>query len=119
MGTKIGLGVVLIALIGISVYMWTSQEETGADMAIGEQMEQYTCSNCNTTFELTNAEASEMYRAGKGVVCPECGTSDAEKQGVDVTIGFLTPADVETADATEDEEEAPPAQVGVMGRKSD
>ncbi|MFQ5502287.1 MAG: hypothetical protein ACE5EQ_08295 [Phycisphaerae bacterium] len=117
MGKKIGMSVVLIALIGTSIYMWTTQEETVTDTAIGAQMEDYVCSSCGESFQLSVDEAGDMLRAGNGIVCPACGAGQGEKQNVTVNMGFFTPGEVETPE--EVEEEAPPAPAGGMKKKGE
>ncbi len=117
MGKKIGMSAVLIALIGTSIYMWKTQEETGSDVAIGAQVEDYVCSSCNETFQLSIDEARKMLRAGNGIICPACGNGQAEKQNVTVNMGFFTPGEVETPE--EVEEEAPAAPAGGMKKKGD
>jgi hypothetical protein len=81
--------VVLVVLVGISIYVWTSSgKEAGNDQGAMGIKEKFTCSKCNKTFELTVDQVRKERQANDGKLkCPLCGADDPEKQDVKIEIG--------------------------------
>ena len=78
---------VLVALCGISVFLWTAMEREEVDKSVSGQIEAFACASCGHSFQVTVQEASDMFRAGNGVVCPACKQGGATKQNVIVDMG--------------------------------
>lgn len=111
--------VILVVGIGISAYLWTSQEGNN-DQSIAQKTMTFTCPECKSTFDLTVAESAEMRRNNEGkVVCKNCGKSGAEKHDVLVSVsgsGGFSSGEEKPAEQTEATAEKPP-KLGGTGRK--
>lgn len=109
------LSVVLVVLVGLSIYLWTRGGEKQTDMTVASQLQKVTCPNCNYSWEMTTQKLTEMRRANEGrIVCPQCGKMEAEKQDVQVRMGFgSTPPEEEEGEKAE-EVQRPTTPAGSM-----
>jgi len=115
MDRRVGLGVTLLVLVGVAVYLWTSDDESTVDMGLAANTEHYICPSCQHEFDLTNPESTAMFRAG-GIKCPACGEigDSTMKTDIEFTIGgFGSPGGSdEDEEEEEEEEEAKPTSLG-------
>ncbi len=117
MDRRVVLGVVLLALAGVSVYLWTSDKEQTVDTALASDTEHYICPSCQHEFDLTNAESTAMFRAG-GIKCPACREVGDSTMKADVEVymggfGSRGGSDEDEGDeGDEPEEEEKPTSVG-------
>ncbi|MBN2559309.1 MAG: hypothetical protein JXQ75_00060 [Phycisphaerae bacterium] len=117
--------VVLVVLVGASVFMWVSRSggDKGADQSVMGMMQTFTCLKCGGTFDMSVAEASAMRRAHDGhIYCPLCGAEDPEKEGVVVRMGGMGGGksafgDEEDENKSEEEEEYSGPKIGAPGMK--
>jgi len=80
MNKKVGLVGVLVVLIAISAYMWTTKSTTAeVDQHIAQMKQSYTCRNCGKKFELTVAQARQELRTKHDIICPYCKHGNAIK----------------------------------------
>ncbi|MCB9855727.1 MAG: hypothetical protein H6818_08560 [Phycisphaerales bacterium] len=67
------IGVLVVLVIGgiLSwVYLMPRQE---VSPGLAEIKNQYSCSHCGNSFELSPVEVQEMLRTEDGITCPACG----------------------------------------------
>lgn len=111
------LGGVLIVLVGISVYLWTTKADTETDTTVAQTKEKFKCPHCEKEFELTNAESTRMYQSGTGIICPFCKESGSSKTNIEFTIGGFGGGDDGTSEEEEVEEEGPATAKGGLQPK--
>ncbi|MCA9256016.1 MAG: hypothetical protein KDA33_10280 [Phycisphaerales bacterium] len=63
---------VLVVLIGIAVYVWTTSGGTEVDPTFAQAKQGFTCPHCGNAFELSGDEITSMINSDGGVVCPGC-----------------------------------------------
>ncbi len=107
-------GGILVVLIGISVYMWSSRETLETDNAIAQTSESYSCTKCGNEFQLTVQEASDQLAAQGGVVCPACNETTGQKRDVKVRMGSFA----DSAEEEPQEPNAPTEATGAMKRQN-
>ncbi len=115
MNKKEILGAALLVLVGVSVYLWTSDKGPNVDTRLAANTEHYVCPKCQHEFDLTNAESTAMFRAG-GIKCPSCQEigDSRMKSSVEVYIGGLAFQGGSNEEGTNSEEAAETA--GELGR---
>lgn len=114
MGKKIGVAGILVVLIGISIYMWTTKAEVEYDprlQALGAEKQK--CPHCEHEFELTLDEQRDMLRHRGDIFCPNCGEGGSRRTDVQVSFGaqpnpFVDDDEGEDETEVEEDEDAPP-----------
>lgn len=101
--------IVLLVLLGISGYYWSSRSTAEVDTVIAQRTESYTCPHCGNQFELSIEEATTMLRSEQGIICPKCGRSDAEKAHVEIAIGGFARGEAQPAEPEDDADTDRPA----------
>ncbi len=80
--TSVALIVILLVLISISAYFWTSvglgSPET--DSRIANTMQTFVCEKCGHVFELPMSEVAKVRRAQGVISCPKCKERGARKE---------------------------------------
>ena len=64
---------ILVLAAGVAVYIWTTSGGTEVDNTFANLTQPYLCPHCNTGFELTGAESSQMIADMGGITCTNCG----------------------------------------------
>ncbi|GMU33364.1 MAG: hypothetical protein HS101_00870 [Planctomycetia bacterium] len=101
---KVIVPIVLVAGIGLSIYLWSTMDSADAgDKNVMGQTEKYTCNACKQEFQLSVSEARDMLRSRGDIFCPHCGAASAAKHGVKVNMGGPT---LEGADEGDEEQAA-------------
>jgi DNA-directed RNA polymerase subunit RPC12/RpoP len=109
---KVIVPIVLVAGIGLSIYLWSTMDSADAgDKNIMTQAQKYTCAACKQEFQLTVDESREMRRARGDIFCPHCGAASAAKHDVKINMGgpTLGSGDSETEEQATDEASNDPA----------
>lgn len=98
---------ILVVLIGVAVYVWSTQEGEQVDPKLAETKLSYNCPHCNQAFQLTMEEEVNMVHEHRGVICPHCGKNinDVEQARTDYG-GFDEPVQ-------ENQEPAPKPRSGL------
>lgn len=108
--------VALVALCGVSAYMWSRNSEDQADQRIAQQADSWTCKSCGHVFELTTAQSTEMLRVG-GIICPACSQAAGEKTAPEFVIGGFGGGASDAEEPEEPTEEDLPSATGGMTQK--
>ncbi len=93
----------LVLSVGLGGFFWRHITHTRSDSDVADQMQSYTCSHCNKSFEISVGEAAAMRRSSGDVLCPYCNQGDTRKDNVVIDMGGQREA--EPATEEEDSEE--------------
>lgn len=116
---KVVVPIVLVAGIGVSIYLWSTMESADAgDNKVMAIKQDYTCTQCKQPFSLTVDEAREMRRSRGDIFCPHCGAASAAKKDVKINMGGPTLGnDEENSESTEEAKEDPKPKAGGSAHK--
>ena len=64
---------ILVVLLGVAGFVWWNQSGTEVDPAFANAKTSFSCPHCNSTFELTGEQVTQMTRDEGGITCPLCG----------------------------------------------
>lgn len=104
---------VLVVLIGIAVYVWSTSEGTQVDPKFAEMKQGYNCPHCGKDFELTGSEITSMIEKDGGITCPFCQKKIDDYISTKSSSGTLGgDYDQGSGDAGAAEENVPPRAVG-------
>jgi hypothetical protein len=84
--------VVLVALVGVSVYLWamvgTGRPEV--DHRVASTLESFSCAKCGHSFTMTTGQVSHMRRSRGEIFCPKCGEGGARKETAERPTGHAS-----------------------------
>jgi DNA-directed RNA polymerase subunit RPC12/RpoP len=69
--TPVMIGI-LVVLLGIAGYLWSTSAGTEVDQRFETMKQTYNCPHCGGTFELTGAESTQLIEAHGSIICPLC-----------------------------------------------
>lgn len=81
---------VLVALAGVSAYLWMTREGD-VDSTLGAAEFAFVCPSCSEEFTVTGEQYREQFVSGGGLKCPECNNRVEDPKAAAKDLGEYAP----------------------------